>query len=1055
MGNANSASVSRWDDLFQALTRPHDLKQYLEQSSDTSRQSVLQTQIALLAGTLQVDVSLLKVNDVAESFDTATFCLGQLVSHEPQLMSELPFSMTVVTGLSCALRKGWLVHHGVGKFAANALTILCVCETAASAVRERAVDELLSGLVEWLHSEDSPQEDVDEVCGCNCGCAALSATCWLERLLGKPDTMLENKIRSLETLPSLCRDVMSVVTKRDGNPFSLTRLLSVPEVFRLLLHSDQEAGSDAVSFLTFGLLQFHNPMFTEDAVQALQALLGGKTHIGAEGEAADEDATAALNFLLAHRASLPLFEALSTAACYLPSAMTTLELLSSVPAGQLALYSLATALSKRDPLPGGAATVTSHENGVPTPQLFASSSSELPVDDEAATSRAAATRHRPAADGGADERRGGGASKGQAGGAAMAADESSSGLVNRVLSEAGQLASKLRSIWAHNQLSTRMSLRRPSHEAEASVAPVEAATGEEVEGDAAAEESEEEEVHEHSTDEAAPREEGLRDAAGGEHEHSHEHEFGGAEAWERFLRELPEQSAASLAAGASASGEGKAAAPEEAAAKLHGLRVPLWPNSRIQTDVVKAWVLFELAGFLQGQEAQLLERMSLSDKRVWLSRRLYREHHGAHLGEEEPLLFIECTREDSLQAVLDELRAHYNNGTGLASDLTGTLEVHFKDENSAGSAVKREWFALVSDALLSPSAELFQSVDLGRSVRPLPMLPSDERYPAMLRDFEMFGRFIGLALLQQVTIGVRLHESVCRMLLGDCAQWEWSYEEIRALDPTLYQHKVRYILDHDPTPLCLDFTDVVRDGAAGSSSSSLERVDLVPNGAEVSVTEENKADFVRLVCEWRLFGCIREQCEAMCRGFYVAVPRHITQQLAQLIDPADLARLLAGEPSIDAADWERNCACAGGMKRTDKVFRWFWRAVRSFSDGEQEQLLQFVTGSRRPPVGGFAHLEGFNGGIHKFTLFASTEPKDSLPKAHACICTVDVPEYSSYKALRRAVLIALSMGSVGFDDAAIAARGEEDRTPPSAPETSAAGPTVQAPPPGVAEEGNT
>ena len=187
MGNASSTSVSRWDDLFQALTRPEDLKQYLEQAltpSGDERPSVLQTQVDLLAGTLQVEASLLKVNEVAESFDTATFCLGQLVSHEPQLMSELPFATTVVTGLSRALRKGWLVHHGVGKFAANALTILCVCETAVLAVRELAFDELIAGLLEWLHSSDSPAEEVDEVCGCNCGNAALSAACWLEVRLG-------------------------------------------------------------------------------------------------------------------------------------------------------------------------------------------------------------------------------------------------------------------------------------------------------------------------------------------------------------------------------------------------------------------------------------------------------------------------------------------------------------------------------------------------------------------------------------------------------------------------------------------------------------------------------------------------------------------------------------------------------------------------------------------------------------------------------------------------------------------------------------------------------
>ena len=174
MGHASSSHFNRWDALFQALMRPADLRAYLEEMGQQGA-----TQIELLTGTLQVDLALLKVSEVAESFDTATFCLGQLVSHEPQMVSELPFAATFVDGLSSALRKGWLVHHGVGKFAANALTVLCICEQAVKSVRERAVDELLAGLLEWLRSDEAPAE-VDEVCGCNCGCPALSATCWLE-----------------------------------------------------------------------------------------------------------------------------------------------------------------------------------------------------------------------------------------------------------------------------------------------------------------------------------------------------------------------------------------------------------------------------------------------------------------------------------------------------------------------------------------------------------------------------------------------------------------------------------------------------------------------------------------------------------------------------------------------------------------------------------------------------------------------------------------------------------------------------------------------------------
>ena len=97
MGNSLSSAGHnyRWDSLFQALTRPDDLREYLERSGTST--GPLQTQTELLTGTLQVDLSLLKVAEVAESFDTATFCLGQLVSHEPQLVSELPFALTSVS----------------------------------------------------------------------------------------------------------------------------------------------------------------------------------------------------------------------------------------------------------------------------------------------------------------------------------------------------------------------------------------------------------------------------------------------------------------------------------------------------------------------------------------------------------------------------------------------------------------------------------------------------------------------------------------------------------------------------------------------------------------------------------------------------------------------------------------------------------------------------------------------------------------------------------------------------------------------------------------------
>ena len=332
MGNANS-SVSKWDNLFGALTKPEDLRHYVVTNSlrqPGEKQSMLDVQVELLVNTLQVDMGLLKISEVAESFDTATFCLGQLVSHEPKLISELPFARTVVAGLSSALSKGWGVHHGVAKFAANALTILCICEEAELSVRELAIDELVKGLAEWLKSEDDPEE-LDEVCGCNCGCAALSATCWLERLLAKPDGLLSRKVCEHPSLFYLSHNLLRVVSRRDGNPFSLTRLLCLPPLLPLLLDPRHaQLASDALAFVVFGIEQFENPMFTEDGVQVTLALL--RQAGGAQA-------------VLEHEASIQILESLATASRYLPSAVAALEIIAASVPGRVCLQSLGAGLS--------------------------------------------------------------------------------------------------------------------------------------------------------------------------------------------------------------------------------------------------------------------------------------------------------------------------------------------------------------------------------------------------------------------------------------------------------------------------------------------------------------------------------------------------------------------------------------------------------------------------------------------------------------------------------------------------------------------------------------
>jgi hypothetical protein len=209
-----------------------------------------------------------------------------------------------------------------------------------------------------------------------------------------------------------------------------------------------------------------------------------------------------------------------------------------------------------------------------------------------------------------------------------------------------------------------------------------------------------------------------------------------------------------------------------------------------------------------------------------------------------------------------------------------------------------------------------------------------------------------------------------------------------------------------------------------------------------------------------------------------------TESLARIrgagqVTPAEFSQLVAGRGFIDVDDWERNAAYAGGLSAADAVVQWFWQSIRAFSDVERhaafffhaplrstspscrpvlaafraprrlgplvfnarrslvsycldhcrQSVLQFVTGSCRVPVGGFAHLQGFNGGLHRFTLAGVRGwAKGTLPTAHACICTMDLSAdaYASYDDLERCLRVAATLGSVGFDDAGAAQMANDD-----------------------------
>jgi len=187
-----------------------------------------------------------------------------------------------------------------------------------------------------------------------------------------------------------------------------------------------------------------------------------------------------------------------------------------------------------------------------------------------------------------------------------------------------------------------------------------------------------------------------------------------------------------------------------------------------------------------------------------------------------------------------------------------------------------------------------------------------------------------------------------------------------------------------------------------------EARELKPNGSNITVTEENKMEYIRLVCQMKMTGAIRKQLNAFLEGFYDIIPK----RLISIFNEQELELLISGLPNIDIDDLKANSEYHK-YQPTSLQIQWFWRALRSFDQADRAKFLQFVTGTSKVPLQGFAALEGMNG-VQKFQIHRDDRSTDRLPSAHTCFNQLDLPAYETYDKLRTYLLKAIHECSEGF-----------------------------------------
>uniref|UniRef100_A0A8C1VJQ0 E3 ubiquitin-protein ligase n=1 Tax=Cyprinus carpio TaxID=7962 RepID=A0A8C1VJQ0_CYPCA len=323
-------------------------------------------------------------------------------------------------------------------------------------------------------------------------------------------------------------------------------------------------------------------------------------------------------------------------------------------------------------------------------------------------------------------------------------------------------------------------------------------------------------------------------------------------------------------------------------------------------------------------------------------------------------------------------------------DLRRRLYIIFKGEEGLDyGGLAREWFFLLSHEVLNPMYCLFEYA--GKSNYCLQINPASTINPDHLSYFCFIGRFIAMALFHGKFIDTGFSLPFYKRMLNK----KLILKDLESIDPEFYNSLI-WIRDNNIEECGLEMYFSVDMEILGKITSH----DLKEDGANVLVTEENKEEYIGLMAEWRFSRGVENQTKAFLDGFNEVVPL----QWLQYFDEKELEVMLCGMQEVDLQDWQRNTVYRH-YTRNSKQIIWFWQLVKEVDNEVRLRLMQFVTGTCRLPLGGFAELMGSNG-PQKFCI-EKVGKETWLPRSHTCFNRLDLPPYKSYEQLKEKLLFAI------------------------------------------------
>ncbi|CAD8136388.1 unnamed protein product [Paramecium pentaurelia] len=312
-----------------------------------------------------------------------------------------------------------------------------------------------------------------------------------------------------------------------------------------------------------------------------------------------------------------------------------------------------------------------------------------------------------------------------------------------------------------------------------------------------------------------------------------------------------------------------------------------------------------------------------------------------------------------------------------------------EDGIDAGGVTK-EFITRVTNQALDPAFGLFIETP-EKTLIPNPAFMKEEK-----QKYAFIGKIIGKAIYEGVLIEKVLNQVFLNQVLGITN----TINDFRFYDSEQY-HRICNLKNQDVTDFGLTFS------ITQEFYGQIIEFDLIPNGRQINVTNDNKIQYINLYCHFRLNKQIKEQSQFFREG----LEQVIDPEQFKLFTNQELQLLISGQPVIDIQDLISNTKYQGYLPQ-DKTIQDLWSVVNDFEYEQQSQFLFFFSSCSRAPTQGFKSLEPpFM--IQKVPILYPNEIQ-KLPTASTCFNILKLPDYKNKDILREKLVKAIS-SNTGFE----------------------------------------